>query len=91
MAMRCKYGKPDTPKACYTGWIIGRKLTDFDGKVKPFSFYPRREHGRPPYLYKAKEEAINAFNRQKARGEFPGSEPNAVVVKFTKKVYLNRY
>ena len=91
MVKRCKYGKPDTPNACYKGWIIGRKLIDFDGKTKPFSFYPRVKHGKPPYWYETKEEAIRTFNRQKSRGRFPGTESNAVVVKFTKKAYLDRY
>jgi hypothetical protein len=91
MVKRCIYGQPDTPKACYRGYIIGRKLIDFDGKTKPFAFYPRKEHGRPPYWYKSKAEAIRAFNWHKERDKFPGSYETAVVVKFTKKVYLDRY
>lgn len=91
MVKRCRYGELDTPNACYRGWIIGRKLIDLDGKLKPFAYYPRKEHGRPPYLYKTKEEATSAFNWQKKRDKFPGNQSNATVVKFTKKVYLNRY
>jgi len=91
MVKKCRYGESDTADACYRGWIIGRKLIDFDGKLKPFAFYPGKEHGRPPYWYKTKEEAQRVFDRKKKRGEFPGNQPNSVVVKFTKKVYLNRY
>lgn len=91
MVKRCRYGKPDTPNACYRGWIIGRKLIDFDEKLKPFAYYPNKEHGKPPYWYKTKTEATRALNWHKERDKFPGSEPNAIVVKFTKKVYLNRY
>lgn len=90
-AKKCTYGKPDTPKACYKGWIIGRKLIDFDGKIRSFSFYPRKEHGRPPHWYKTKEEAERALDWQEKRGKFPASESNAVVVKFTKEVYLDRW
>jgi len=91
MSKRCIYGKSDTPKVCYRGWIIGRKLIDFDGKPKPFTYYPKAKHGKPPYWYNTKQEAINAFNRQKARSKFPGNQPNSMVVKFTEKVYLDRY
>lgn len=91
MVKRCIYGQPDTPNACYKGWIIGRKLIDDDGKTRPFAYYPRKEHGKPPYWYGTKEEATRAFNRQKERGKFPGDQENSVVVPFTKKVYLDRY
>ena len=91
MVKKCRYGEPDIADACYRGWIIGRKLIDFDGKLKPFAFYPRKEHGRPPYWYKTKEEAKRAFDWQKKREKFPGNQSNSVVVKFTKEVYLNRY
>lgn len=91
MVKRCRYGQPDTPNACYRGWIIGRKLIDFDGKTKPFSYYPHKEHGKPPFWYETKAEATSAFNSQKQREKFPGDQDNSVVVKFTKKVYLDRY
>lgn len=91
MTKRCVYGQPDTPKACYKGWIIGRKLIDNDGRTKPFAYYPRKEHGRPSHWYKTKAEATRIFNWQKERHKFPGNQDNAVVVEFTKKVYLDRY
>jgi hypothetical protein len=88
---KCRYGLPDTPDECYNGWVIGRKLVDFDGKTKPFAYYPHVAHGKPPYWYKTKEEAEHAFEWQRKRNKFPGDQSNAVVVKFTKKVYLDRY
>lgn len=91
MVKRCKYGLPNTPKSCYKGWIIGRKLIDHDGKLKSFSYYPPVEHGKPNHWYKTKAEATKALKRQKERNKFPGDQPNAIVVKFSKKVYLNRY
>lgn len=91
MVKRCKYGLPDTPKSCYKGWIIGRKMIDFDGKKKAFSFYPPVKHGKPRHWYKTKAEANKAFKRQKKYNKYPGNQANSVVVKFDKKVYLDRY
>jgi hypothetical protein len=88
---RCILGLKDTPTKCYKGWVIGRKLIDHDGKLKPFSYYPPTVHGKPHYLYKTKAEAMKAFKWQKAHDKFPGDQDNAVVVKFSKKVYLDRY
>lgn len=75
----------------YTGWIIGRKLYDFDGKLKPFSYYPNNFHGKPPYWYKNKSDAMKHFKHMKEKNKFPGNQSNTVVVKFSKKVYLDRY
>lgn len=79
------------PKNFFRGYIIGRKLIDDDGKTKPFSYYPRKEHGKPPHWYKTKVEAQRAFKRMKAQHKFPASDSNSVVTKFTEKSYLDRY
>ena len=75
----------------FKGYIIGRKMYDFDGKLKPFSYYPRVKGGKPSHWYKTKSEATKAFKWQKSRNKFPGNQSNAVVIKFTKKSYLDRY
>ena len=75
----------------FKGYIIGRKLYDFDGKLKSFSYYPRIKGRKPPYWYKTKSEAIRVFNWQKEHNKFPGNQSDAVVVKFTKRTYLDRY
>ena len=94
MTERCKFGFPDTPDACYKGWIVARKLVDFDRKEKPFAFYPRKKHGKPPFWYKTKEEATRALEWHKKRDKlgilFSEDKPN-VVVKFTKETYLDRW
>lgn len=88
-----KWDKPKGKKYHFkfTGYIIGRKMYDYDGKLKAFSYYPREEHGKPPYWYKNKSEAIKSFKKMKEKNQFPASESNAVVTKFTKKTYLDRY
>lgn len=75
----------------FTGYIIARKLYDDDGKLKPFSYYPRREHSKPPYWYRTKPQALKALNRMKKYNRFPGNQSNSTVVKFTRNTYLDRY
>ena len=69
------------------GYVIGRKLIDVDGKEKPFTYYPRTKCGVPPYLYKTKLQATKEFKK----GKFPADQSNAIVTKFSKKVYLDRF
>ena len=73
------------------GYVIGRKLIDLDEKEKPFTYYPRKKCGKPPYLFKTKSEAMKTFKKMKKKGEFPADQSNAIVVKFNKKIYLDRY
>ena len=78
-------------KASWKGYIIARKLIDNDEKEKPFTYYPAKSCGKPPYLYKTKKQATNVYNRMKKKDEFPANQSNTEVVKFKKEMYLDRY
>ena len=85
-------GKSNMPK--YTGYIIARKLYDEKGKLKPYSYYPRKKGGVPPYHYKTKAQAERI--RKTKRSEFGSRDlkfnpKETKVVKFTKKTYLDRF
>lgn len=69
----------------WTGWVIARMLVDDDGKEKPFTFYPGEFYGKPPYFYATKEQAERALAKV---GE---SHSNAIVVRYSPRMYLNRY
>lgn len=77
--MKENYGK------LYSGWVFARELIDDDGKMKLFAFYPREEHGVPPYLYKTKTQAVAALRRGLMR------HSDAKLVKYQPRMYLDRY
>jgi len=88
--------KTSIKKDKFSGYVIGRKLWENnpDGKTasqKNFTYYPEKEHGKPPYLFKTKAQALKSYNKLKKQNKFPADQSNAVVFKFSKKTYLDRY
>jgi hypothetical protein len=75
----------------WKGFVIVRPLVDFDGKEKLFTFYPRKEHGEPPYLFKTRKKAEQEFAKEKADSIMKSMWDGAKVVKFKPEMYLDRY
>lgn len=73
------------------GYVITRELYDNNNQLKPFTYYPRKKCGIPPYFYKTKNQATSSFNKLKNKNKFPANEEGAKVVKFKKEMYLDRY
>jgi hypothetical protein len=80
----------------YDGYAIGRQLyeNNDDGKTaskKDFTYFPEKVHGKPPYFYKNKKDAIKHFKKLKLKNKFPANQENSKIIKVTKKTYLDRY
>lgn len=82
-------GETGMTKKKYKGYLIARILNDELGKPKPYSFYPSKPHGRPPFLFKKKSTALKRLSSKLMEGyKFSN---NLKVVKFKKSMYLDRY
>lgn len=71
----------------YKGYVIARKLLDDYDREKYYTYYPEEEHGKPPFLYKTKAQAMKRYKT----GKFPADQSNAKVVKYKGEMYLDRY
>ena len=78
------------PPMKFKGYVIGRKLLD-GSRRKNFTYYPREVRGQPPFHFRTKAQAMKKLETLKEKGKFPGTESNAVVFKFTRPTYLDRY
>ena len=74
-------------KARWKGYVIARRLEDFNGKVRPFTYYPSKPCGKPPFLYKSKKSADRVRNGK----NFPFKDRDTIVTKFKPEMYLDRY
>lgn len=81
--------------ARYSGWVFARELIDNDGKKKLFTYYPCEEHGKPPYLYDTKVQAVaamrKALNSKEYLGKWPFDQSDVKLVKYQPRMYLDRY
>lgn len=78
-------------KSFFGGWVVGRRLIDFDGIEKTFTFYPREMHGKPPYISTTKTGAEKVMRKLLKSGSYQKPYHELKVVKFTKDVYLDRF
>jgi hypothetical protein len=76
----------------YTGYVIARKMYEGDSnKLKPFTYYPNKAGGRPPFLYKTKEQAQRVLMKKKILGSPYFNKKDNAVLKFKKSMYMDRY
>jgi hypothetical protein len=71
----------------WNGYVIAKMLED-EGKIKPFTYYPSKKGGRPPFLFKNKSKAIKVMKSK--RLEFYRSD-DLKILKFKQPMYLDRF
>jgi len=76
-------------KKNFKGFIITRMLKDDNGKVKPFTYYPSKKCGKPPFLFKNKNQAIKKMKSKSM--DFYRYGDDLKVVKFKPNMYLDRF
>lgn len=76
------------------GYILARKLIDDDGKEKYFAFYPKEEHGKPPYIAKTKKGVINKVYANYTFKDIPErtlKNPDNKILPLNEVIYLDRF
>jgi hypothetical protein len=86
------------------GYVVVRKLYDYDGKAKFFTFYPEEMGGNPRFFGKTEAEVVNMYKEARVFPEkFDESKEFAsankitpengllAVVKYKPEYYINRW
>jgi len=71
------------------GYVIVRMMLNELNELKPYTYYPTKEHGKPPFFFKNKNNAIKKLNSKSMDFYKFGNELK--VLKFKPYMYLDRY